>query len=95
MENIGLALQLMVVGMVTVFIILMIVIQLGKWLIQIVNKVAPEETVAPKRKKAGPPNRNPAPGTATAIDAQTLAVIREAVSQITGGKGSVSKVERL
>ena len=86
MENIGLALQLMVVGMVTVFIILMIVIQLGKWLIQIVNKVAPE-TVAPKRK--------PAPGTTTAIDAQTLAVIREAVSQITGGKGSVSKVERL
>ena len=68
MENIGLALQLMVVGMVTVFIILMIVIQLGKWLIQIVNKVAPEEP---------------------------LAVIREAVSQITGGKGSVSKVERL
>ena len=87
MENIGLALQLMVVGMVTVFIILMIVIQLGKWLIQIVNKVAPEETVASKRK--------PARGTATAIDAQTLAVIREAVSQITGGKGSVSKVERL
>ena len=87
MENIGLALQLMVVGMVTVFIILMIVIQLGKWLIQIVNKVAPEETVASKRKTA--------PGTATAIDAQTRAVIREAVSQITGGKGSVSKVERL
>ena len=87
MENIGLALQLMVVGMVTVFIILMIVIQLGKWLIQIVNKVAPEETVASKRL--------PAPGRATAIDAQTLAVIREAVSQITGGKGSVSKVERL
>ena len=57
MENIGLALQLMVVGMVTVFIILMIVIQLGKWLIQIVNKVAPEETVTPKRK--------PAPGMAT------------------------------
>lgn len=87
MENVGLALQLMVVGMVTVFIILMIVIQLAKWLIQIVNKVAPEETAAPKRKAAR--------GTATAIDAQTLAVIREAVSQITGGKGSVGKVERL
>ena len=75
----------MVVGMLTVFIILMIVIQLGKGLIQMVNKVAPEETATPKRK--------PAPG--TAIDARTLAVIREAVSQITGGKGSVSKVERL
>ena len=82
MENIGLALQLMVVGMVTVFIILMIVIQLGKWLIQIVNKEAPEEPLAPKRK--------PATGTTTAIDTQTLAFIREAVSQMSGGMGSVS-----
>lgn len=39
MENIGIALQLMVVGMVTVFIILFIVIQLGKLLISVVNKV--------------------------------------------------------
>lgn len=84
MGNIGLALQLMVVGMVTVFIILMIVIQLGKWLIRIVNKVAPEETPAAKRKAGF-----------LAIDERTLAVIKAAVGQITGGKGSVGKVERL
>ncbi len=77
----------MVVGMVTVFVILMIVIQLGKWLIRTVNRVAPEETAAPRRK--------PSPAASAAADAATLAVIREAVSRITGGKGSVSKVERL
>ena len=62
MENIGLALQLMVVGMVTVFIILMIVIQLGKWLIQIVNKVAPEESPHPVRPRLSTPRHWPSSG---------------------------------
>ncbi|MDE7378279.1 MAG: OadG family protein [Paraprevotella sp.] len=87
MENIGIALQLMVVGMATVFIILMIVIQLGKLLIGIVNKVAPEEAQAPARQtKAAAP---------TAVDAQTMAVIQAVVGQITGGKGAVKNVERV
>ena len=46
MENLNLALLLMVVGMATVFAILLIVIYLGKLLIALVNKYAPEE-VAP------------------------------------------------
>lgn len=87
MENLGLALQLMVVGMITVFIILMIVIQLGKWLIQIVNKVAPEEMAPPKTPTAHPVK--------STVDAQTLSVIQAAVAQITGGKGSIKNVERL
>ncbi|MCM1108836.1 MAG: OadG family protein [Clostridium sp.] len=87
MENIGTALQLMVVGMVTVFIILMIVIQLGKLLINIVNKVAPEEVQAPARQvKAAAP---------AAVDAHTMAVIQAAVAQLTGGKGCVKKVESM
>lgn len=77
----------MVVGMATVFIILMIVIQLGKWLIQLVNKIAPEESAA--RKHA------PSPAAPSATDERTLAVIRETVRQITGGKGTVKHVERL
>ena len=40
MENIELGLLLMVVGMVTVFVILLIVIWLSQLLISIVNKVA-------------------------------------------------------
>lgn len=50
MENIGVGLMLMVVGMATVFVILLIVIYLSKYLITVVNKVAPEET--PKKAPA-------------------------------------------
>lgn len=87
MENLGIALQLLVVGMITVFAILLIVIQLGKWLIVLVNKIAPEEVQAPKKTVA-------APATAM-VDARTLSVIRAAVAQITGGKGQVKRVERI
>ena len=45
MENIETAILLMVVGMATVFVILLIVIYLGKLLITLVNKYAPEEVV--------------------------------------------------
>ena len=42
MENLNIALLLMIVGMATVFAILLIVIYLGKGLIALVNKYAPE-----------------------------------------------------
>lgn len=45
MENIETGLLLMVVGMTTVFAILLIVIYLGKGLITLVNKYAPEEVI--------------------------------------------------
>ena len=43
MENIGLGLLLMVVGMATTFVILLIIIWLSNGLISLVNKFAPEE----------------------------------------------------
>ena len=48
MENLNIALLLMIVGMATVFAILLIVIYLGKGLIALVNKYAPEEVVPAK-----------------------------------------------
>ena len=57
MENIETAILLMVVGMATVFVILLIVIYLGKLLITLVNKYAPEE-VAPAKQETP---RGPAP----------------------------------
>ena len=59
MENIEMAFLLMVVGMATVFLILLIVIGLGKLLIVLVNKYAPEEEL-PVRKHATEPA--PIPG---------------------------------
>ncbi|MBO5795204.1 MAG: OadG family protein [Bacteroides sp.] len=84
MSNIQTALLLMVVGMVTVFIILLIVIGLGKALIAFVNKFVPEEE-APAKKAQGP-----AP-----IPSNVLAAISAAVSVVTQGKGKVAKVEKI
>lgn len=86
MENIETALLLMVVGMATVFVILLIVIYLGKLLIALVNKYAPEEAVPAKKETP----RSPAP-----IQGNILAAITAAVNVVTQGKGKITKVEKL
>ena len=83
MENLNTAFMLMVVGMVTVFCILLIVIYLGKGLILLVNKYAPEEVVPDKKGAQGP----------AAIPGNILAAISAAV--VTQGKGKVAKVEKV
>ena len=83
MENIGIGLMLMVVGMATVFVILLIVIYLGKFLIALVNKYAPEE----EQKKAAVVNRT--------TDAGAMDAIKSAVNILTAGKGKVVKIEKL
>ena len=86
MENIETALLLMVVGMSTVFVILLIVIYLGKFLITLVNKYAPEEVVPVKQEAA----KGPAP-----VPGNILAAITAAVNVVTLGKGKVTKVEKI
>ena len=76
MENIEFALMLMAVGMTSVFVILLIVIYLGKGLIAIVNKFAPEE--APKKKVSA---------VAPTADAGAMDAIKAAVDILTAGKG--------
>ena len=51
MENMGIGLELMGIGMVTVFAILLIVIFGSRLLITIINRIAPEES---KPEKAAP-----------------------------------------
>lgn len=86
MSNIETGIQLMVVGMSTVFLILLIVIMGGKLLIKTVNKIAPEETVTPKKG---------ASAAATTVDSKTMAVLQQVVSQLTGGKGRVASAKRI
>lgn len=83
MENIGTGLMLMVVGMATVFFILLIVIYLSQLLIKIVNKVAPEEVV--QKKPTVVPNK----------DNGEMDAIKAAVDILTAGKGKVIKIEKL
>lgn len=81
MENLGLGFQLMGIGMVTVFIILLIVIYGSSLLIRLINRIAPEE--APKAKKD------------TSSAAAPMAVLEAAVAQLTGGKGHIVKVTKV
>ena len=85
MNNLGVGFELMIVGMSTVFLILLIVIWGGKLLIKTVNKIAPEETVSPKNSGAS----------VASIDNNTMAILQQVVSQITGGKGQVSSAKRI
>ena len=87
MENIGIALQLMAVGMITVFVILMVVIQLSKGLIWIVNKLVPEESVIEKNKST-----KSAPQT---IDTQTMSIIQATVTKLTNDKGQIKNITRI
>lgn len=61
------ALLLMIVGMGTVFVILILIINLSKLMIMAVNKFAPEEEV--KKKVAAPAAATVAPNVEAAIKA--------------------------
>ena len=76
------ALLLMIVGMGTVFVILILIINLSKLMIMAVNKFAPEEEVAPK-KSAAP----------AAIPANVEAAIKAAIAQV-APKAMVTKITK-
>ena len=83
MENMGLGLELMGIGMVTVFAILLIVIFGSRLLISIINRIAPEES---KPEKAAP---------AADDTAAVRPVLDAAVAQLTGGKGHIVKITKI
>ena len=80
MENIQTGLLLMLVGMITVFVILLIVIYGSKGLISLVNKIVPPEEVPVK---------------AEATDSKVERVLQAAVATITGGKGRIVKISKI
>ncbi len=92
MENLELGLLLMSVGMATVFAILLIIIYLGKGLILLVNKYAPEETVV---KKKHPTVSSAVTMPTDSLSTQETAVIVSAVSMASHGLGKVTKIEKL
>ncbi len=85
MENLSTAFRLMAVGMVTVFIILLVIIILGKLLTILVNKYVPAEEVAPPKQA-----KTPAP-----IPGNILAAITAAVNVVTQSKGKITKIEKM
>ena len=94
MGDLNIGLLLMVGGMATVFAILLIIIYLGKGLILLVNKYAPEEVVVKKQRPSAVTQvaSNASP---TQVSAQETAVIVSAISMTTRGLGKVIKIEKL
>lgn len=84
-ENFELALQLLGIGMLTVFAILFLIVLLGNVIIRFVNRFIPEAEVAVA---------TPVKTASSAIDPKIMAAIVSAVKIVTGGKGSVVKIER-
>lgn len=92
MENLGYGLLLMMVGMVTVFVVLLIVIGLGKLLINLVNKYAPEEVVKAARPAIVTAGTSGAVG--SGVPDSVVAAIVSAVSTVTNGKGKVTSIKK-
>lgn len=81
MNNMVLGLQLMLIGMVTVFVILLVVIYGSELLIRIVNKVAPAAQAQDKRPAGA--------------EDDVMPVLEAAVAAITGGRGHITKVTKI
>jgi len=81
----SIALQLLFVGMLTVFAVLFLVVGLGNVIIRFVNRYLPEEEkIAVAAKTSG-----------DAIDPKKVAAISSAVSTLTKGKGKVMNIEKI
>ena len=86
MNELGIAFEMMGVGMITVFVILSLVVLLGNLIIRFVNKYIPEEIT----QKVQPPTVP-----VGVINPKKMAAIVSAVKMLTGGKGHVIKIEKL
>jgi oxaloacetate decarboxylase gamma subunit len=86
MNEMGIAFELLGVGMVTVFIILALVVILGDLIIRFVNRFMPElEKVTVAKSTSSVSEVNP----------KKMAAIVSAVAKVTDGNGRVVKVEKL
>lgn len=85
-DNLFESLTLMGVGIATVFVVLLLVINLGNVLILAINKFLPEE--APKQSAASG-------ASASVVDPNVAMAINLAISKLTGGKSKAEKIEKI
>ena len=79
MENIGLGLELMLIGMSCVFVVLILVILLGRLLIAFTGWL----------------DTAPVPAKEEPVSAETRAILDAAVRELTRGEGRISNIVKL
>jgi len=97
-ENLSEAFIILVVGMITVFIILSLVVLTGQILIRITNRYAPPAIVKNNSSNTivQPPSSTPLTiNQNNSFDKKKLAAIVGAVEHLTLGKGRVEKIEKI
>lgn len=87
MENINEALSLLLVGLITVFVILYLVVLIGNLVIRLTNRFMTAEPMAVKKEIAA--------GKARPTNPAKIAAVIAAVEAITGGKGRVEKIDKI
>ena len=83
-QDISTALNLLGVGMITVFIVLTLVVAIGNLLIRFVNQL-PQPTPPITQSKASSGKADP----------KTIAVLTAVVDHVTHGKGSIHHIEKI
>jgi oxaloacetate decarboxylase (Na+ extruding) subunit gamma len=86
MNDMGIAFELLIVGMVTVFIMLALVVILGNLIIRFVNHFLPEVTKVSKQITEA---------AISEINPKKMAAIVSAVNTVTKGTGRVTKIEKI
>lgn len=89
-ESISTAILVSLIGMVTVFVILGLVVLTGKTLIRVVNTFFPIEEITPSSSTTFQPQT-----LKKSFEKSTLAAIITSVDTITYGKGKVDKIEKI
>jgi len=86
-EQVSSAILISIVGMLTVFAILALVVLTGNSLVRLVNHYAPLSTKVKQN-----PN---IPSPSSVISQKKIAIITAAVSAVSHGKASVEKIEKI
>ncbi|MEA4948327.1 MAG: OadG family transporter subunit [Petrimonas sp.] len=87
MENINEALSLLLVGLITVFVILYLVVLIGNLVIRFTNRFMATEPIAVRKEIAT--------GKTKPANPAKIAAVIAAVEAITGGKGRVEKIDKI
>jgi len=82
----GVAFELLGVGMITVFIILALVVIIGNLIIRFVNRYLGEDVKSQKRDSGSP---------SVEINSKKLAAIASVVNLVTNGTGRVTNVKKI
>lgn len=77
------AFTLLLIGMITVFVVLLLVVAVGNLLIFFVNKYLPSTHPKPDDSPLG------------TISHPKLAVLSAVVEQVTEGRGNITKIEKI